>query len=160
MVDFNTSFARLINSEGGYTWHEKDPGGETKFGISKRSYPDVDIKGLDLARAKAIYYADFWLAGQMDKIDPALSFQVFDAAVNHGIGNANRMLQKAAGVADDGHVGPMTLAAVNAKSVTDLLMLFIAVRIRFWTKLSTWDTFGRGWANRAADDLVYAAQDS
>jgi lysozyme family protein len=159
-MNFDQAFDRLISNEGGYVNHPDDPGGETKFGISKRSYPRVDIKNLTRDEAKQIYRTDFWLRGQMDQYDGAVSFQVFDAAVNHGIGNAIRLLQKAAGVADDGHIGPVTIAAVKAKSVTDMLMLFIAWRIRFWTKLSTWDSFGRGWANRAADDLVYAAEDA
>lgn len=149
-----------MGNEGGYVNHQDDPGGETNWGVSKRSYPHLDIKSLTREMAKAIYLRDFWLAGGMDKIDPALAFQTFDAAVNHGIGNALRMLQKAAGVVDDGHVGPKTLAAIQAMSVTDMLMRFIAARLRFWTRLSTWPAFGRGWANRAADALDFAAIDA
>jgi lysozyme family protein len=159
-MNFDQAFDRLISNEGGYVNHADDPGGETKFGISKRSYPRIDIKNLTRDEAKQIYRTDFWLRGQMDQYDGAIAFQVFDAAVNHGIETALRLLQRAAGVADDGHIGPVTVATIKSKSVTDMLMLFIAERIRFWTKLSTWPTFGKGWANRAADDLVYAAEDS
>lgn len=159
-MNFDQAFDRLMSNEGGYVFNIQDEGGETNWGIAKRSYPTVDIKNLTREGAKAIYLRDFWLAGKMDQFDAAIGFQVFDAAVNHGIGNAIRMLQKAASVADDGHIGDITVAAIKAKSVTDMLMLFIAFRIRFWTKLSTWSTFGKGWANRSADDLVYAAMDS
>lgn len=159
-MNFDQAFDRLISNEGGYVNNPADPGGETNWGISKRSYPTVDIKALTREGAKQIYLADFWNRGRMEEYDAAIAFQVFDAAVNHGIETAVRLLQRAAGVADDGHIGPVTVAAVKAKSVTDMLMLFIAYRIKFWTKLSTWATFGRGWANRAADDLIYAAQDS
>lgn len=159
-MDFDTAFNRLIGHEGGYSNHASDSGGETNWGISKRSYPNVDIKNLTRNGARAIYAADFWHRGSMDKLPPGLVFQVFDAAVNHGIETAIRMLQRAAGVADDGHIGPITLAAVNNKSVTDMLMLFIAERIEFWTKLSTWPEFGKGWARRAAADLRYAAEDA
>lgn len=159
-MNFYEAFDRLISNEGGYVNNPADPGGETKFGISKRSYPTVDIKNLTREQAKAIYLRDFWLRGEMDQFDGAIAFQVFDAAVNHGIETAIRLLQRAAGVADDGHIGPVTVAAIKAQSVTDMLMLFLAYRIKFWAKLSTWDTFGRGWAVRAADDLIYAAQDS
>jgi lysozyme family protein len=159
-IGFDKSFDRLITNEGGYVNHPRDPGGETKFGISKRTYPNVDIKNLTREQAKVIYWDDFWRAGSMSQFHAAIAFQAFDAAVNHGIGNAIRMLQKAAGVADDGHIGPVTVNAVNAKSVTDMLMLFIAYRIRFWTKLSTWESFGKGWANRAAENLIFAAEDS
>ena len=159
-MNFDQAFDRLISNEGGYVNNQADPGGETNWGISKRSYPNVDIANLTREDAKAIYLQDFWQRGQMDQYDPAIAFQVFDAAVNHGMGTALRLLQRAAGVADDGHIGPVTVAAVKAKSVTDMLMLYIAYRIKFWTKLSTWPTFGKGWANRAADDLIYAAEDS
>lgn len=159
-MDFDTAFNRLIGNEGGYVNHPADPGGETKWGISKRSYPELDIRTLTREQAKSIYMHDFWMRGRLGDLDPALAFQVFDAAVNHGIGTAVRMLQRAVGVADDGHIGPITLAAIKQHNRGQLLMLFIAERIRFWTKLSTWPHFGKGWANRAADNLVCAAKDS
>lgn len=159
-MNFDQAFDRLMGNEGGYCNVPGDPGGETNWGISKRSYPSVNIKDLTREDAKTIYRKDFWQRGQMDQYDPAIAFQVFDAAVNHGIETAVRLLQRAAGVADDGHVGPVTVAAVKSKSVTDMLMLFTAERLDFWRKLSTWPAFGKGWAGRAAQDLRYAAQDS
>ncbi len=160
IMTFDTAIERVLSSEGGYVNRADDPGGETQWGISKRSYPDLDIKALTREQAKAIYLRDFWLAGHMDQFDPALAFQVLDFAVNSGIQTALRKLQQAAGVADDGHIGPVTLAAIKARSVTDMLFLFIAYRLKFWTKLSNWPAAGKGWANRAADDLIYAAQDT
>ena len=159
-MNFDPAFDRLIGNEGGYANNPADPGGETNWGIAKRFHPGVDIKSLTRDQAKEIYRVEFWQAGQMDQYNGAIGFQVFDAAVNHGIQTAIRMLQRAADVADDGWVGPMTVAAVKAHSVTDILMRFIAMRIKFWTRLSTWPTFGDGWANRAADNLLYGAVDS
>jgi lysozyme family protein len=159
-VNFDQAFDRLIVNEGGYCNTPGDPGGETNWGISKRSYPGLDIADLTREDARAIYRKDFWQRGQMDQYDPAIAFQVFDAAVNSGIETAVRLLQRAAGVADDGHIGPVTVAAIRARSVTDMLMLIVAERLDFWRKLSTWPTFGKGWAGRAAQDLRYAAADS
>ena len=159
-MSFDQSFDRLIDVEKGYVNNPDDKGGPTKFGISQRSYPNVDIENLTLFGAKQIYWTDFWLRGSMDQYDGAIAFQVFDAAVNHGMETALRLLQRAAGVADDGHIGPITIAAVKQMKVTDMLMCFLAERIEFWTKCSTWDTFGKGWARRAASDLRLAAQDS
>lgn len=159
-MNFDQAFDRLLGNEGGYVNDPNDPGGETNWGISKRSYPNVDIKALTREGAKRIYRTDFWDRASMDGYDPAIAFQVFDIAVNSGIETAVRMLQRASGVADDGHVGPVTIAAVKARSVTDMLMLLIAERLEFWAKLSTWDRFGRGWSRRAATDLRYAAQDT
>lgn len=156
-MDFDTAFGRLISSEGGYVNHPNDPGGETKFGISKRAYPDVDIASLTVENAKAIYRRDFW--DVLGDIDPALKFQIFDFAVNSGIQTAIRKLQAAIGVADDGHWGPASAAALARIKPSSAAMLYLAERIDFWRKLSTWPTFGAGWAGRAAMDLRYAAKD-
>src|SRR5574340_1348204 len=157
-MDFDTAFSRLIDSEGGYVNDPKDPGGETKFGISKRSYPEVDIANLTLDGAKAIYLRDFW--SPLGDAHQAIKFQVFDFAVNSGIGTAIRKLQLAVGVADDGHWGPKSAAALAAMDLNDVLMRFAAQRLLFMTSLSTWDKFGKGWARRIAKDLLYAAEDN
>ena len=111
-------------------------------------------------QAKAIYLRDFWQAGQMDQYDGAIAFQVFDFAVNSGIQTAIGKLQAAIGAADDGHWGPASAAALAAMNVNDVLMRFMAQRLRFWVKCSAWSTMGAGWANRAAADLEYASQDN
>lgn len=158
-MNFDTAFDRLIGNEGGYVNHPADPGGETNWGISKRSYPTVDIKNLSRAQAKEIYRQDFWLAAGQD-IAPAVAFQVFDAAVNHGISTAIRFLQRAVGAADDGHWGPNSQRLYLLADANDVLVLFLAERLDFMRKLSTWATFGSGWAGRIANDLRFVAKDN
>lgn len=157
---FDDYIDRVLSHEGGYVNDPRDPGGETKFGIAKRSYPNVDIKNLTRDGAKAIYKADFWDRAQCDKLPASFSFQALDAAVNHGMGNAVRWMQRAAGVADDGYIGPVTIAAINRQEAADLVLRFTAERLRFYAKLATFDVFGRGWINRVAGNLDYAAQDN
>ena len=157
-MNFDIAFDRLIGHEGGYVNDLKDPGGETNWGISKRSYPTVDIKNLTRDDAKAIYLKDFW--NPLGDADPAIKFQVFDFAVNGGLSSAIRKLQAAVGVADDGHWGLISAAALAKMDVNDVLLKFNAQRIRYYTSLSTWPTFGKGWANRVAGNLDYAAQDN
>ena len=157
-MDFDTAFSRLIDSEGGYINNPADPGGETKFGISKRSYPDLDIANLTVDQARTIYYDDFWRV--LGDAHPAIKFQVFDFAVNSGIQTAIRKLQLAVGVADDGHWGPKSTAALASMDLNDVLMRFAAQRLLFMTSLPTWGEFGRGWARRVANDLLYAAEDN
>lgn len=171
-VTFDLCFDRLIGHEGKFTDYRNDRGnwtsgrvgvGElkgTKFGISAMTYPHLDIKGLTVEDARVIYERDFWLRAGADQYDGAIGYQVFDAAVNHGIGNAIRILQRAVKVADDGDVGPITLKAVQSMTATDVLMRFNAARIRFYTKLSTWADFGKGWMNRVAGNLDYGADDA
>lgn len=153
-MNFDTAFNRLIGHEGGYVNNPKDPGGETKYGISKRAYPDVDIAALTLDQAKAIYRRDYWDRARCDELPPAVAFQVFDTAVNSGIGQAIRFLQRAVGVADDGNVGPLTINAVKRLDAEVIAARFNGQRLDFMAKLSTWDTFGRGWARRVAANLM------
>ncbi len=150
---FDAAFDKLIGHEGGYVADSRDPGGETKFGISKRAYPGLDIARLTLADARAIYRRDYWDRAQCDKLPPGLAFDVFDAAVNSGIGQAIRFLQRAVGVADDGQVGPLTLAAVSRLDAQTLQARYSGQRLEFMTRLSGWDAFGRGWARRIAENL-------
>ncbi|THF67603.1 hypothetical protein E6C76_04035 [Pseudothauera nasutitermitis] len=163
-MNFDTAFERLIGHEGGYVNHPEDPGGETNWGVTLRTAREAGYTGSmrDLTRdqAKEIYRTAYWGRAQAEQYDGAIAFQVFDAAVNHGIGQAIRFLQRAVGVADDGAVGPVTLAAVRAMSVTDVLARFNAERLDFYTKLSTWPTFGKGWARRVVGNLKYAAEDA
>jgi lysozyme family protein len=158
-MTFDEAFDRLLGSEGGYVNHPADPGGETNWGISKRSYPAIDIKNLSRTQAKEIYRQDFWLAAGQG-IAPAVAFQVFDAAVNHGISTAIRFLQRAVGAADDGHWGPNSQRQYLRADVNDVLVLFLAERLDFMRKLSTWSSFGSGWAGRIANDLRFVAKDN
>lgn len=164
MSDFNTAFDRVLGHEGSYSNHPDDPGQETMWGITKRTavangYTD-EMRDMPRSIAKLIYKDAFWDRARCNEYPDALAFQLFDAAVNHGIGNAIRMLQRAVDVADDGYVGPITLGAINAMCVDDALLRFNAERLRFYTRLSTFDTFGRGWVNRVAGNLEHASQDN
>jgi lysozyme family protein len=136
-----------------------DPGGETQWGISKRSYPNVDIKALTRDGAKAIYQRDFWSVVHADELHPAVAYQMLDFAVNSGIGTAVRYFQRALDVADDGHWGPVSAAAAKAMSTSDQIMRLNAERLDFMRKLKTWGSFGSGWAGRIAQNLRYGAED-
>lgn len=157
-MDFNTAFERLISHEGGYVNDPKDPGGETKFGISKRQYPNVDIKNLTRAEAAVIYQRDFWLP--LGDAHPAVKFQAFDFAVNSGIQTSIRKLQVAVGVADDGHWGPRSQEALKKVDLSDVLMRYNAERLDFMRKLKSWPDFSSGWAGRIANNLRFAALDN
>ena len=159
-MNFDQAFDRLMGHEGGYSNDARDPGGETNWGISKRSYPDVDIKALTRDGAKEIYRSDFWERIRADELHDGVSFQAFDFAVNSGIETAVRKLQAALAVADDGFWGAVTAHAALSMSESDQIMRLNAQRLRFMTNLSAWKNFGRGWARRIADNLDYGAQDS
>jgi lysozyme family protein len=159
-MSFDTFIERVLSHEGGYVNDLADPGGETQWGISKRSYPLVDIKRLTRVAAIEIYRRDFWQRVRGDSLPQAFAFQALDAAVNHGIETTVRWMQRAAQVADDGVIGPLTLGALGRANVADLVLLFNAERLVFYTRLSTFDRFGRGWIRRVASDLRFAAEDN
>ena len=159
-MDFDTAFDRLMGHEGGYTTGDGDPGGETKWGVSKRSYPDEDIPNLTKDRAKDIFRADFWDRINVGDLPDGVAFQVSDFAYNSGVETAVRYLQRALGVADDGHWGPVSQRAARGASESDTIMRLLAQRLRFLTRLSNWPKAGKGWVNRIATNLDYGAEDS
>jgi lysozyme family protein len=159
MMDFDTAFTRLLGHEGGYTPGHGDPGGETKWGISQRSYPDVYIRELTEDDAKIIYRRDFWNKIHGDELPDGIAFQLFGSAVHSGIAQTTRLYQRALGVADDGHWGPISAKAAREMSECDQILRFNAERLEFLTKLSTWPKFGKGWARRIAQNLRYGAED-
>jgi lysozyme family protein len=153
MNAFEKAFERTIGHEGSYVWNPQDPGGETKYGISRRSYPRENISEMTIERARVIYERDFWTAAKCDEMPDKLAAEVFDAAVNSGIAQASRWLQRSLGVADDGVIGPVTLSAARACSVDATVARFLGWRLAFMADLSTWPAFGRGWARRVAGNL-------
>lgn len=159
-MNFDIAFDRLMGHEGGYVNHPSDPGGETKWGVSKRTYPDLDIKNLTRQDAKAIYKRDFWDAIHADEMYDGVAFQALDFAINSGIQTSIRKLQKAVGAADDGYWGAVTQTKISAMTETDVIMRFAAERLEFFASLQTFDVFGRGWTRRVAQNLRYGADDS
>lgn len=138
MSDFDKAFRMVVGHEGGYVNHPDDPGGETKYGISKRYHPGEDIKGMTLLRAKEIYKANYWDKISGDRIPWPWNYLLFDTIVNQGggvahwIGNA----QTAVGTKSDGIIGPNTIRAMASKSDDiEAIALYMAMRaIRYAEK--------------------------
>lgn len=137
----------LILLEGGYVNDPNDPGGETKFGISKRSYPHLDIANLTQTAAANIYYTDYWIKGKCDTIPFPLCAYFFDACVNQGISEATHILQQTVGVNQDGVFGPATAAAIPYLPAAHHY-LYLINRLAHYKTLQGWATFGNGWTNR------------
>lgn len=155
-MDFDQAFLQLIGHEGGYVNNPHDPGGETKYGISRRAYPQEDIAGMTLERAKLIYHRDYWGPAGCSTVPPGVRFDLFDMAVNAGVRAAIKALQRTVQETPDGILGPRTLAAVSSMSEPRLIARFNGQRLAAMTELDTWATFGRGWARRIATNLQRA----
>ena len=138
---------RLIIREGGYANNPKDPGGETKYGISKRSYPDEDIKNLTPQRARDLYVRDVYERHGLDRFrDRQVIEWILDWLVHSGTG-AVRSLQRQLRLTVDGVIGPATIAAVDAlKDPKDILRY----RLKFLVSLTGHYAIG-GWVNRLID---------
>lgn len=168
-----TAIRNVIEYEGGFGNDRRDAGnwtggrvgaGElkgTKYGISAAQYPDLDIENLSIEGAIAIYRRDYWDKCQCDELPPALAAFVFDAAVQHGAGQASHdapaMLQRALGINDDGIIGPQTLAAAKKMEPKRALGSLFVERILHYSNLSTWQVYRKGWMKRLSAMLIFAA---
>jgi lysozyme family protein len=154
-MNFDTAFEKLLGHEGGFSDHAADPGGKTRYGITEAVAREVgyrgDMRELPLDLAKRIYIERYWRPVRADELPAGVRYAVFDAAVNSGPGQAVKWLQRAAGVADDGVLGPKTMAAVNALNADSLRSKILAQRLRFMSSLPNWPAFSRGWSRRIAD---------
>ncbi|MDR1235463.1 MAG: hypothetical protein LBJ96_00495 [Holosporaceae bacterium] len=156
---FLKAFDYVMRHEGGYSNDPQDPGGETHYGISKRSYPNLDIKKLTRDQARQIYFVDFWMKAKCEDItDENIAAKMFDLCVNMGIAQAVKLIQRAlraAGcpVTEDGLIGSETLAAINKADPSDLLAALkseAAGYYRLVAKINpTQQRFIEGWLLRA-----------
>ena len=94
MDDFESAFKLVIGAEGGYINDPDDPGGETKYGISKRSYPDLDIANLTMDQVKEIYLVNYWVKAGCGGLTSPMNIYLFDASVNMGINTAKSILAR------------------------------------------------------------------
>ena len=156
-MDFDMSFHELLGHEGGYVNHPSDPGGETNWGITVSVARAHGYRGpmreLPMSTAKQIYRKSYWEPCRADELPAVVRYAVFDAAVNSGVSQSIKWLQRAVGTEPDGKFGPKTLAAVKAADPNMTLRKVLAQRLTFFTSLRTWPSFGKGWARRIAGIL-------
>lgn len=150
MTEFvwETAIKTTLGFEGGYVNDPNDAGGETKYGISKRAYPNVDIKSLTLEDVKKIYHRDYWERCKCQFLPDALSIAVFDFAVNSGVKRAIIKLQEVLGVSVDGIIGNETIGACNRLPTKKVLDDYTEKRMRFLWSLKGWKYYGNGWGAR------------
>lgn len=145
---WDSAFDLLMINEGGYVNDPHDKGGETKYGISKKAYPNEDIANLTMDRAKEIYRRDYWYRCKCDLLPDALSVAVFDFAVNSGVKRAIKYLQTSLGVKADGIIGNQTIGAANRMPIYVVMNDFMNARLDYLMSLKTWTRYGNGWGKR------------
>ena len=162
---FEKAFKYVIANEGSYVFDKNDPGGETKYGISKKAYSSLNIKKLTLEQAKEIYWQDYWKLGKIDEIsDIFIAAQLLDFSVNLGIRGATIVLQRAlrAGgiiVQEDGLIGPETLSATKNLEPSILLAAMKAEAAGYYRVIAAKNPSQRkflsGWLNRAYKKIIF-----
>ena len=162
-MSFETVVHMVLEHEGGYVNQPSDPGGETKYGISKRAYPDVNIAELTKDDAADLYKRDYWDRIKGDDLPVGVACAVMDYAVNSGISRASKALQSVCGIANgDGIIGPASLNAVwvTVKNTTeeDVINAVTEQRQGFIRALSIYDTFGKGWERRIEETRAKAME--
>ncbi|HEU4600511.1 MAG TPA: glycosyl hydrolase 108 family protein [Steroidobacteraceae bacterium] len=156
MSAFDEAFRVVIGHEGGLVDDPRDAGGLTKYGISQRQYPGEDIRNLTLERAKELYRRDYWARVRGDELPFPAALALFDYAVNSGVETAIRGAQKALNLKVDGILGPITFAAIDNAEPEDFVSALQAERLLYLARLTSWDTFGRGWARRIVKTAIEA----
>lgn len=163
-MNFERAFSRLVDvrHEGGYVNNPHDPGGETKYGISRRTYPGEDITNLTLDRAREIYKRDYWGPAGCDVWHDILKYEMFDLAVNtsspgHPV-TAIKLFQQAVFALPDGIIGPETMMNAQSNDPQMTLRRLQALRLSYYTHLSDdwWHNFGKGVVNRVISNMLEA----
>lgn len=156
---FARALTLVLQHEGGWSDDPADPGGATNLGVTigtlslwlGRPATKAEVKALTVATVAPIYRRNYWDAVRADELPPGLGYALFDFAVNSGKKRAVIGLQRALKVADDGALGPVTLAAIVKHKPADLIDALCDGRLVFLRALSTWPRFGKGWARRVEE---------
>lgn len=165
--NFAPSLALVLQHEGGKVDDPQDPGGRTAYGITQRVYDDWrgeqglpvrDVWFIVEPEIEAIYRMLYWNACRCDELPAGVDYAILDLAVNSGVNRAARFLQRAVGVPDDGKIGPVTLAAVNAKPPCQTITAITQARLAFLTQLTLFPRYGKGWTARVGDVGAKAAE--
>lgn len=174
---FNEAINQVLKNEGGYSNKPSDNGGATKYGITEKVARQNGYAGnmryLPESKAKEIYYKQYWLQSNADKITTIsfnIAFLLFDFGVNSGVKNASKKLQIAINkilkkidetreLKIDGIIGPKTLAEIDCLDSDILFIAYITEILKYYTSLKNEKTGfkanGAGWINRVANNIIF-----
>lgn len=160
-MNYADAIRKVVIAEGGskITDDPKDPGGLTKYGISQKAYPGLNIRALSESDAIAIYKRDYWDKILGDRLPYNVAYAIFNYAVNRGVTVAVQYAQKVVGVSQDGSMGPATLSAIIAKGEKEFLSQYLASAKQGYANLIALKPelakFEKGWNNRIKDISDY-----
>jgi len=161
---YKEAMSKVFEDEGGYTNDAADPGGPTNWGITihdarmywKSNATAQDVRNMTKDVAEDIYDKHYAEPIHYNDLPPGVDYAVLDYGINSGISRSAKVLQGIVGAIQDGHIGPITLAAVNAKDPEYLINTIYGERLAFLKRLNTWPVFGRGWTRRVNEGKTLA----
>jgi lysozyme family protein len=164
--NFRDCLELVLKHEGGFVNHEKDPGGMTNLGVTKKVWEEwighpateKDMRELTPAIVAPMYEMRYWRTSYCEKLPRGLDLLVFSMAVNAGAGRSVKLLQDAIGVVADGVIGPNTMAKINEANVETLIDKFSEARTAYYKGLKLFPVFGRGWVARTDKERLEALQ--
>lgn len=149
-----------LRADGGLNNKTSDCGGLTKYGISQRAYPNLDIKNLTLAHAVRLYHRDYWRAMCCEQCPQSIAFMLLDGAVQHGAPGMTLLTQRQVNSKPDGRMGPKTLAAILERPILSTTVLLSVNRGRKYARICANDASQKpnleGWYNRLAHATEFA----
>ena len=158
-ANFERCLAETLRHEGGWSDHPSDPGGATMKGVTigtfarykKREVSKAELKAISDHDLQTIYRKEYWDKVRGDDLPAGLDLVAFDGAVNSGPSRGAKWVQQGLGVKADGKIGPVTIDRARAVSPRSAVEAACIARMTFLRGLSTWPTFGKGWARRVAE---------
>lgn len=159
--NLSIALKHVLQHEGGFSNHPKDPGGATNFGVTQRVYdayrdragdPRRSVRAITAGEVQDIYKRQYWDAIRGDDLPSGLDYALFDYAVNSGPRRAAQDIQRELGLKQvDGIIGQVSLAGIEREDVYGLIERLCARRMRFLRGLKHFKTFGNGWTRRVND---------
>lgn len=170
-AQFDAALSHVLRMEGGFSDDPFDPGGPTNYGITLKTYAlnagqtvdassrarlTAELRAISQETVRSIYQRRYWMPAHCTELPAGLDLFHFDAAVNHGVGGAIRLLQEALNVEADGDVGPLTRRAIRIANIDDVIERYAALRERRYRSLAHFWRFGRGWLRRVQETKAAA----
>jgi lysozyme family protein len=164
--NFRDCLELVLKHEGSFVHHEKDPGGMTNLGVTKKVWEEwvghpvteKDMRELTPEIVAPMYEMRYWHTSYCEKLPRGLDLLVFSMAVNAGAGRSVKLLQDSIGLVMDGIIGPITMARINEANVETLIDKFSETREDYYKGLKLFPVFGKGWLSRTEKERLEALQ--
>ena len=162
--NFQACLDLVLKAEGGWVHHEKDPGGETNLGVTKKvweeyvGHPVETMKNLTPELVAPLYELKYWRPCYGEVLPRGLDFAIFSFGVNAGPGRSVKLLQQSLGLVSDGVIGPRVMQKLRESNIADVIKGFSESRREYYKSLKTFPIFGRGWISRTDKEEEEALQ--